>query len=257
MTTQALPRYPALFSILGSELRWKLLSSLAYSDRRVQDLAEIVKEKQNLISYHLKRLQKLKLVSERPSSADARENYFSADLGKIQQLFFAAGASLHPALNPEPTADSAPGLFKNLKRPMQVLFLCTHNSARSQMAEGILRAQGGDLVEVYSAGNQPTGIHPLAVKAMRELDIDISGQTSKNMDQFLKQEFDFVITVCDRVKEACPVFPGNPNQIHWSFPDPSEALGSEADRERVFHNIAIELNRRIGYLLLMIKRSIN
>jgi thioredoxin type arsenate reductase len=257
MTATPLPRYPALFKVLSSELRWKLLSSLAYSDRRAQDLAEIVKEKQNLISYHLKSLQKLRLVSEHPSNADARETYFSADLDKMQELYFAAGASLHPALNPDAAADSSSGLFKNLKRPVRVLFLCTHNSARSQMAEGILRGQGGDLVQVSSAGNQPTGIHPLAIKAMRELDIDISGQTSKNMDQFLKQEFDFVITVCDRVKESCPVFPGNPNQIHWSFPDPSEATGSEEQRQRAFNNVAVELNRRIGYLLLMIKRSLN
>jgi thioredoxin type arsenate reductase len=147
-------------------------------------------------------------------------------------------------------------LYANLKAPVRVLFLCTHNSARSQMAEGILRTQGGDLVVVYSAGNSPTTIHPLAIRAMEKLNIDISRQSSKGMDQFLKQKFDFVITVCDRAKESCPIFPGDPNQIHWSFPDPSEAAGSEEQRYRVFAEIATELNRRVGYLLMMIKRSL-
>jgi thioredoxin type arsenate reductase len=254
MTTTTVPGSNKLFHLLGNQIRWRLLELLAKTDRTVLDLVDLLSEKQNLISYHLNALEKSKLVSERRSIADAREIYYSLNVDQLQRLFFTAGGNLHPALDPTNTSEIT--AYNNLKAPVRVLFLCTHNSARSQMAEGILRQQGGDLVEVYSAGNIPTAIHPLAIRAMEKLNIDIRGQRSKSMDQFLKQKFDFVITVCDRAKESCPIFPGDPNQIHWSFPDPSEATGSEEQRYKVFTRIATELNRRVGYLLMMIQRSL-
>lgn len=127
----------------------------------------------------------------------------------------------------------------------RVLFLCTHNSARSQMAEGFLRALAGDRFEVASAGTEATRIHPLAVRAMREVGIDISHHTSKTLDAFRGQRFDYVITVCDTAAQACPVFPGETARLHWSLEDPSRATGDEAARLRVFRTVRDEIRARI------------
>jgi arsenate reductase (thioredoxin) len=113
----------------------------------------------------------------------------------------------------------------------RVLFLCTHNSARSQLAEGLLRKWAGDQFEVFSAGTEATRVHPLAIQAMRELGIDISEQRSKTLDEYVGQDFDYVITVCDKANEMCPIFPSDPERIHWSFEDPSQAKGTE-ERQR-------------------------
>src|SRR5947209_3722629 len=119
----------------------------------------------------------------------------------------------------------------------RVLFICTHNSARSQMAEGLLRHLGGDRFEVFSAGTEATQVRPLAIKAMAELGIDISKQQSKTLDRYLNEPFDEVITVCDTAAEACPVFPGAAKRNHWSFPDPSQATGSEAEQLAVYRRV--------------------
>jgi arsenate reductase len=123
----------------------------------------------------------------------------------------------------------------------RVLFLCTHNSARSQMAEGLLRKMGGDQFDVFSAGTEKTRVHPLAIAAMREIGIDISGQWSKTLDELDGQEFDTVITVCDRANESCPIFPSDTQRIHWSFDDPSAATGTDEERLRVFRRIRDEI----------------
>ena len=138
--------------------------------------------------------------------------------------------------------------------PYRVLFLCTHNSARSQMAEGILRHRMGDRAEVFSAGTEATRVNPLAVRAMADIGIDISRQRSKHLDEFREQKFDYVITVCDRARESCPIFPGNPEQIHWSFPDPAAVTDREA-RVRAFERTATELTTRLNYLLKVINRT--
>lgn len=111
---------------------------------------------------------------------------------------------------------------------VRVLFLCTHNSARSQMAEGLLRSLGGAQFESFSAGTEATHVRPLAIKAMAELGVDISRQRSKVLTEYLQQPFDYVVTVCDQANESCPVFPGAAQRLHWSFPDPSRAMGDEA-----------------------------
>lgn len=139
-------------------------------------------------------------------------------------------------------------------RKLRVLFLCTHNSARSQMAEALLRHHGGEAVEVYSAGTEPGGVHPLAVRAMAESGIDISDAGSKNLNQFIGQDFDYVITVCDRANESCPVFPGDPDRIHWSFDDPSAATGSEEERLKAFRDVRNLLNMRLQNWLLAVNR---
>ncbi len=132
----------------------------------------------------------------------------------------------------------------------KVLFLCTHNSARSQMAEGLLRHLAGDRFEVMSAGTEATHVRPLAVRAMDELGIDISGQKSKTLERYLGETFDYVITVCDTANEACPVFPRAKRQLHWSFEDPAQATGSEEERLRVFQSVRDEVRERMEGELL-------
>ncbi|HEY5611589.1 MAG TPA: arsenate reductase ArsC [Thermoanaerobaculia bacterium] len=127
----------------------------------------------------------------------------------------------------------------------RVLFLCTHNSARSQMAEGLLRDRAGDRFEVASAGTEETPVHPLAIRAMSETGINISSQSSKTLDQFVKDPWDYVITVCDRANESCPFFPGGKERLHWSFDDPSAATGTEEERLQVFRRIRDRIDERI------------
>jgi len=119
----------------------------------------------------------------------------------------------------------------------RVLFLCTHNSARSQMAEGLLRDLAGDRFEVHSAGTEATSVRPQAARVMGELAVDISGQESKTLERYLGEPFDYVITVCDEANEACPFFPGAKRRLHWSLPDPSRAAGTEEERVEVFRSV--------------------
>ncbi len=132
-----------------------------------------------------------------------------------------------------------------LSGKQRVLFLCTHNSARSQMAEGLLRALAGDRFEAMSAGTEATHVRPLAVRAMEDVGIDISGQESKTLQRYLKEPFDYVITVCDDANEACPFFPGAANRLHWSFKDPSKAEGSAEERLAVFRSVRDRIRERI------------
>ena len=127
----------------------------------------------------------------------------------------------------------------------RVLFLCTHNSARSQMAEGFLRALGGDRFQAASAGTEATRVHPLAVRVMGEVGIDLGSHSSKTFDQFLAQSWDCVITVCDNANERCPFFPARTPRLHWSFEDPSAAVGSEEHRLQVFRRIRDEISATI------------
>jgi arsenate reductase len=127
---------------------------------------------------------------------------------------------------------------KEQEQPMRVLFLCTHNSSRSQMAEGLLRARGGAAFQVFSAGTQPREVHPLAIKVMRELGIDISDHVAKGIDTFAAEPpMDLVITVCDEAQEACPFFPNARKQVHWGFSDPSRVTGSEEERLAAFRHV--------------------
>ncbi len=132
----------------------------------------------------------------------------------------------------------------------RVLVLCTHNSARSQMAEGLLRELGQGRFEVYSAGTEATRVRPEAIEVMREIGIDISGQTSKTLSQFLSEPFDDVITVCDDANATCPFFPGAANRRHWSIDDPSKVEGSEDKRLAAFRRARDELRSRIEKELL-------
>lgn len=127
----------------------------------------------------------------------------------------------------------------------RILFLCTHNSARSQMAEGFLRHLAGDRFEVASAGTEATRVHPLAIRAMREVGIDLGPHTSKTLDSLWHRPWDYVITVCDSANERCPLFPGPATRLHWSFDDPSQATGGEEERVAVFRRIRDEIETRL------------
>ena len=239
--------------LLAHDIRWRILLALSRSDHRVEELVKQIKQPHNLISYHLKRLRLQQLVSERRSSADARDIYYSLNLDRFRQMYSETGQALHPGVN-EPVSIPQPQTNAFSESPARVLFLCTHNSARSQMAEGILRELGRNRVEVFSAGTEPSGIHPLAIKVMSGRGIDMRTHRSKHLEEYSGQEFDYVVTVCDRVREVCPIFPGEPAHIHWSFPDPAAIEGDLKAQERGFEDTARQLTVRIQYLLLMIDR---
>jgi arsenate reductase len=141
-----------------------------------------------------------------------------------------------------------------MDRP-RVLFVCTHNSARSQMAEGMLRHFAGDRFEAFSAGTEVSNVRPEAISVMAELGIDISGQHSKSVDQFVGQQFAWVITVCDLARESCPYFPGAEQIAHWGFEDPAEAQGSDAERLRVFRRVRDEIHDRLRMFVLAASRT--
>ena len=129
--------------------------------------------------------------------------------------------------------------------PIRVLFVCTGNSARSQLAEAILGRLGGSDFEVFSAGTEPKGVNPYSLRVLHDAGVDWSGARSKSVDEFLEQPFDYVITVCDRARQSCPVFPGVHNTLHWGLEDPAEFEGSDAERLAVFEKTYMELNQRI------------
>lgn len=127
----------------------------------------------------------------------------------------------------------------------KVLFLCTHNSARSQMAEGLLRELAGDRFEAHSAGTEATSVRAEAVAVMAEIGVDLSGAESKTLARYLEEEFEYLVTVCDDANESCPVFPGAMNRLHWSFPDPSKASGGPEERLQVYRRVRNEIRARL------------
>jgi protein-tyrosine-phosphatase/DNA-binding transcriptional ArsR family regulator len=227
---------PSFLRLASHPVRWTLLRELGESDRRVGELCALAGERQSLVSYHLRRLRDGGLVFARRSLADGRDTYYALDVARCGELLAEAGAAMHPALGvrsrPVTTAD--------------VLFLCTGNSARSQMAEALAETLSDGRVRAESAGSRPKPLHPHAVRVMARRGIDISGRRSKHLDEFAGRRFDVVITLCDRVREVCPEFPGGPRAVHWSLRDPG------AGDEDAFEQAAAELERRIGFLLATI-----
>jgi ArsR family transcriptional regulator, arsenate/arsenite/antimonite-responsive transcriptional repressor / arsenate reductase (thioredoxin) len=241
---------PQFLGLLSHPLRWQLITMLVQTDLRVQELVGMLNQPQNLVSYHMKQLRKQQIIREHRSTADKREVYYSLDLDRVRALYYESGEALHPGLVDPKLPDQA-----EAGAQVRVLFLCTHNSARSQMAEAIMSTCSQGIIEVFSAGSEPTSVHPLAIQAMAEMNIDLGDHRSKGIEQFTGQNFDYIITVCDRARESCPVFPNDPNQIHWSLCDPAEVQGSERERSNAFRETALHLNTRIGYLLLMFNRN--
>jgi len=246
---------PSVLKLLAHEVRWTVLCRLARSDLRVQELGDLLALPQNLISYHLRKLREGRLVTERRSSADERASYYSLDLEHVQMLYQAAALQLHPALTIM-SAPSPAGAKAGPHPRLRVLFLCTENSARSQMAEALLRQMSQGQIEASSAGSQPAReIHPLARRVMERIGIDMSGAVPKHVDLFRGQHFDAVVTVCDRVREVCPVFPDDPERIHWSFPDPALVEGSEETRYHAFEQTSLQLTARIRLLITLLERE--
>ena len=140
-------------------------------------------------------------------------------------------------------------------RPIRVLFVCTGNSARSLMAEALLRHHGGDRFEVQSAGTEPRGVNPLTLRVLAEAGIDASWARSKSVDEFLGQSFDYVVTVCDQARQVCPVFPGVHDALHWGYDDPAEATGTEEERLAVFRRVFIQIGERVRQFATVTNRQ--
>ncbi len=237
---------PGFLRLAGHPVRWRLLSELSRSDRQVRELTALAGQPQNLVSYHLGQLRAGGLVTARRSSADGRDAYYSIDLARCGELLTAAGAALHPGLRLLP-----PGPAPARAR-VRVLFLCTGNSTRSQMAQAVLEHLGGESVTAASAGSHPKPVHPNAVAVMREHGIDIAGRQPQHVSVLAGQRFDYVISLCDRVREVCPEFPGPPEAVHWSIPDPAAGGGGSAATYPAFRAVAADLRTRIGFLLARI-----
>lgn len=237
---------PKFIDLVANPVRWRLLHALTESDRAVWELTEMLDEPQNLVSYHLRQLRDGGLVFSRRSSADGRDRYYAIDLVTCRAQLQAAGGALHPALwlvprSTEPVRPSG--------RRRRVLFLCTGNSARSQIAEALLEQMSSGSIEVQSAGSNPKTLHANAVRVMQARGIDISANRTKHLDEFVSRRFDMVITLCDRVREVCPEFPSHPRLVHWSIPDPALEGPSDRASYRAFERTATELETRIQFLL--------
>jgi protein-tyrosine-phosphatase len=206
------------------------------------------------VSYHLTQLGAAGLVRNRHSSADRRDRYYAIDLGRCRELLQETGGSLHPALSLVAAPRPIPPAADSSRRP-RVLFLCTGNSARSQMAEALLEQMSSGRVDAASAGSSPKPLHPNAVRVMKEHGIDISGNRTKHVDEFASQRFDVVITLCDRVREVCPEFPFHPELVHWSIPDPAVSGPTDPDTYPAFERLATELSSRIEFLLVLLDES--
>ena len=232
---------PAFLQLAAHPVRWSLLVELSASDRSVQQLCAATGCEQSLVSYHLAQLRRAGLTTARRSSADGRDRYYRLDLRRCRALLSAAGEAIHPGFADRDTP-RAP------VEPARVLFLCTGNSGRSQMAEAMLRDRAGAAVVVASAGSRPKPVHPNAIAELAHRGVDMSDQRSKHLDEVIGEPWDVVVTLCDRVREECPELPIGTRRIHWSTPDPSSAGGARAIRA-AFEHLADDLDDRLDALL--------
>ena len=211
----------------------------------------MVGEPQSLVSYHLGQLRQAGLVRTIRSSFDGRQTYYSADLSRCAELLAGVGGALHPGVRLVSSPGDHDRPFRR-EAPTRVLFLCTGNSARSQMAEALIAKRAGDGVMAVSAGIHPKPMHPNTVQVMRAYGIDVAGRPSRHLSEFTGRPFDYVVSLCDRVREVCPPFAGRPEAIHWSVPDPAREGDSDTETYPAFERTAAELDARIGFLLQLI-----
>jgi protein-tyrosine-phosphatase/DNA-binding transcriptional ArsR family regulator len=242
--------YPRFLRLAGHPLRWRLMTELARSDLRVRELVDRVGEPQNLVSYHLRVLREGGLVSARRSSFDARDSYYRLDLDQCAEGLASTALALHPALGaslaPSSTTPSHRG------RTPSVLFVCSGNSARSPLAEAMLRRRAGDRVRVSSAGTRPKDrIHPHVARVLREqYGVDIAGQVPRSLDLTSGGGFDHVVTLCDRAREQVSASTGRHRLVHWSVPDPADAAAAgQRDGYRCFATVAADIDGRVRHLL--------
>ena len=244
---------PRFLRLVAHPVRWRLLRELVYSDRAVWELTQLLGERQSLVSYHLRQLRAEGLVSVRPSSADGRDNYYAVDLTRCGALLQTAGGALHPGLWLVPAASAASRPDSRPRRRKQILFLCTGNSARSQIAAALLAQMSHGTIDAESAGSNPKPLHRNAVRVLRKRGIDISANRTKHLNEFATRRFDFVITLCDRVREVCPEFPSHPSLVHWSIPDPALEGPNDHATYPAFERTAAELETRIRFLLHLLE----
>jgi ArsR family transcriptional regulator, arsenate/arsenite/antimonite-responsive transcriptional repressor / arsenate reductase (thioredoxin) len=240
---------PTFVRLAAHPVRWRLLTALADSDYRVRELVARVDESQNLVSYHLRALRDGGLVTATRSSFDGRDSYYHLDVDRCANALTDSGAALHPALRH--AAPLTPPVEELRSRRVTVLFVCTGNSARSPIAEALLRHQTAGHVIVTSAGSRPKpSLHPNTIRVLREtFDIDVSSQRPQHLDTLAGRTFDHVITLCDRAREACPEFPHHPHRAHWSIPDPAAAGDTDPACYAAFQRVAADIDARIRHLL--------
>lgn len=247
MTTGAPIASPTRFlELLADPQRWRLVRELAASDRKVTELTSLIGKPQNLVSYHLAHLRDGGIVSARRSAADGRDTYYSVDMRRCSEMLGAVGEALQPGMQLRRLATRS-AMPDGRKR--RVLFLCTGNTSRSQMAEALIEQLSGGTIEARSAGSHPKALHPNSVRVMAERGIDISGRRTKHLDTFLRGRFDRVITLCDKVREICPEFPGASGVAHWSMADPAAEGATDDESYTAFVRTADELEARIGFLI--------
>lgn len=237
---------PEFLRLAAHPLRWRLLTELAAGDLRVRDLVTLVEAPQNLVSYHLRLLRAGGLVTATRSSFDGRDSYYRLDLDRCAEALAGAGAALHPALRPLLGGPAVQALPAGLA----VLFVCTGNSARSPIAEALLRHHTAGRITVTSAGSRPKPrLHDHAVEVLRhEYGIDVGDQRPRHLDSLHGRRFDYVITLCDKVREVCPEFGEPSTRIHWCVPDPAAAdLG-------MFVRTAAAIDTRVRHLLPVLAR---
>jgi ArsR family transcriptional regulator, arsenate/arsenite/antimonite-responsive transcriptional repressor / arsenate reductase (thioredoxin) len=238
---------PAFLRLAAHPVRWQLLAALARSDHRVRELVELVDQPQNLVSYHLRLLREAGLVTATRSSYDGRDSYYHLDLDRCAEALSESGAALHPALGP-PSPPLAP------TRGVEVLFICTGNSARSPIAEALLRHHGGEHVAVTSAGTRPRdALHRFAVRVLRDtIGVDVSHQRPRHVASVVGHRFDHVVTLCDRAREASLAFAHRPRRAHWSVADPA----ASDDGYRAFQRAAADIDARIRHLLPVLATTV-
>ncbi|GHE84177.1 ArsR family transcriptional regulator [Amycolatopsis deserti] len=223
---------PEFVRLAAHPLRWRLLSLLAAGDLRVRELVAMAGEPQNLVSYHLRLLREAGLVSATRSTRDGRDSYYHLDLTRCGDGLAAAGAALHPSLGPRPGS---------VRQGIAVLFVCTGNSARSPIAEALLRHHAGGRVRAASAGVRPKErLHPSTVRVLREeFGVAPGSPHPRDVRTLARRRFDHVITLCDKAREDCPDLGGR--RTHWSIPEPE---GYES-----FRATAAEIDVRVRHLL--------
>jgi protein-tyrosine-phosphatase/DNA-binding transcriptional ArsR family regulator len=241
---------PVFVRLAAHPLRWRLLTELAHSDYRVRELVARVDHPQNLVSYHLRLLREDGLVTATRSSFDGRDSYYHLDLDRCAEALADSGAALHPALRQHAAPLISPA-GQQRSRHIAVLFVCTGNSARSPIAEALLRHHTAQHVTVASAGSRPKPrLHPNAIRVLRDaFDIDVADQQTRSLDTLSGRRFDHVITLCDRAREVCPEFAHSPRRIHWSIADPATAGDTDQASYPAFQRAAGDIDTRIRHLL--------
>jgi protein-tyrosine-phosphatase/DNA-binding transcriptional ArsR family regulator len=241
---------PAVLGLVAHPLRWKLLTELAHSDYRVRELVNRIDQPQNLVSYHLRLLRGAGLVTASRSSFDGRDSYYHLDLDRCGHALAEAGGVLHPALRP----DAAPPGPPPARQHISVLFICTGNSARSPIAEALLRHHATAQIRVTSAGTRPKPhLHPNTARVLRDhFGIDVADQQPRQVGPLTGCRFDHVITLCDKAREHCPDFVHHPRRAHWSIPDPVAAGDTDDISYPAFYNVTTEIDTRVRHLLTVL-----